>query len=81
MATVTIAYYVPDEKAKGFVDAMLDTASTNAEYILYEMEITNKKHISVPVEYSWTYDDSNQIDGTGSGNMEICGDGVFCECD
>lgn len=81
MATVAIRYLVPDEKAKEFVDAVLDTAATNAEYIFYTLGITNKKHVSVPVEFSWTYENHTEVSGIGDGSMDICEDGFGCECE
>lgn len=82
MATLTISYIVPDEKVKGFLDGILDTAGTNAEYLMYSMEIDPEiKHLNIPVEYLWVYDGSNQIDGMGTGDMSICGDSMGCECD
>lgn len=81
MATVAIRYAVPDEKAKEFVDAVLDPAATNADYIFYTLNIDNKKHVSVPVEFSWTYDGDDRVAGIGEGAMEICGDGMGCECE
>jgi hypothetical protein len=81
MATVDIRYHIPDEKAKDFVDTVLDTAATNADYIFWQLEIDNKKHVSIPVEFSWTYDGFNEVSGIGNGSMDICGDGMGCECD
>ena len=81
MATVQINYEVPDEKAKEFVDTMLDVASTNAEFIFWQLEIDNKKHVSIPVDFKWIYDGHNEVAGIGNGTMDICGDGMGCECD
>lgn len=82
MATVTINYTVPDDKAKEFIDGLLDSAGTNAEYILFNMRLDPEvKHLNIPVEYRWTYDGSDELAGIGAGYMGICGDGMLCECD